>query len=93
MRTLTMLLISLLPLALVAFSLIYNDPAVQFLNSLNPAQRNKTQLLFEDPSKFNWHFLPGNMWPRAGIQLAELNDSQKGLFNNLLQRSLSESGY
>ena len=87
----TLLLIS--SLILLAFSFFNESPAVKFLNSLNQDQRDKTQLPFDDSSKTVWHFFPGSMFTRAGIQLTELNSSQKELLNNLLQSSLSEIGY
>ncbi len=87
----TLLLIS--TSILLAFSFLNEDPAVKFLNSLNQNQRVKTQLPFDDSSKTFWHFFPGSMIKRAGIQLTELNSNQKKLLNNLLQSSLSKTGY
>lgn len=67
--------------------------AVKFLHSLNQAQRDKTQFKFGDSSKTRWHYLPGASWDREGIQLHELNETQKGLLFSLLQDFLSKSGY
>ncbi len=84
-------------LAIVSFisacGLITDKPAIEFLNSLNQAQRDKTQLAFNDMSRMRWHYIPGSMFPRAGIQLNELNANQKGLLDELLQSFLSETGY
>ena len=44
-------------------------PTVDFLKSLTQAQRNKTQMLFNDESRILWHYLPNSMFPREGIQL------------------------
>lgn len=48
---------------------------------------------FDDMSKMDWHYLPGEMWPRAGLKLDELNDIQKIAFSQMLQSFLSKSGY
>lgn len=76
-----------------AFQKTDPDLASQFLASLNEEQRAKAQLPFDDLSREDWHFLPGAMWPRAGVQLHELDDNQKSLIFKLLQASLSEAGY
>jgi hypothetical protein len=78
---------------LYAFQLSNEDPAANFLNSLNEEQIEKTQFPFDNLSRNTWHFLPGTMWPRAGIQLHELNPNQKELFFELLRVYLSKSGY
>lgn len=76
------------------FSFIAHDPpAVQFLKSLDQTQRDKAQLSFDHMSKTFWHFIPGSSIPIAGIQLREINSSQKELVNKLLQSFLSETGY
>lgn len=50
------------------------------------------QLPFEDVSRNTWHFLPGEMWSRAGISLHELNAPQKKLLFKLLEENLSKTG-
>jgi len=75
------------------FNVSKSNPAIDFLNSLSQEQREKTQLPFDDITRKEWHFLPGAMWPRAGIQLFELNENQKVLLFNLLKSDLSETGY
>jgi hypothetical protein len=77
----------------MAFSFLADDPAVKFLNSLNQTQRDKAQLPLDDMSRTDWHFIPGSMFPRAGIQLNEINSTQKELLNDLLQSFLSQTGY
>jgi hypothetical protein len=68
-------------------------PTVDFLKSLTQAQRNKTQMLFNDQSRILWHYLPSSMFPRAGIQLNELDSNQKAKLDELLKTFLSETGY
>jgi hypothetical protein len=77
----------------LSFHLSREDSAVKFLNSLNENQRVKAQLPFDHTSKTFWHFFPGSMVPRAGIQLVDLNVNQKQLLNSLLRSFLSETGY
>ncbi len=89
----TALIISFIAIFMFAFQLINNDPADAFLKSLDDAQKEKTQMSFDHISRNVWHFLPGKMWPRAGIQLNELNKAQKALFFDLLKYHLSEVGY
>lgn len=69
------------------------DPAIRFLESLDDEQRNRLVMPFDDMSKNAWHYLPGRMWPRAGLILDELNDNQKMEFSQMLQSFLSNSGY
>lgn len=80
-------------LFLLAFRPFGETPAVKFLNALNKEQRAKAQFSFDDASKTFWHYFPASMTPRAGIQLIELNTTQKQLFTVLLQSFLSETGY
>jgi len=88
--TLILLIVSV---TLLAFSLIKDDPAVDFLEALDQDQLKKTVHQFDDESKTYWHFFPGSMVPRTGLSLAELNTQQRSLLNTLLQSSLSKSGY
>jgi hypothetical protein len=87
--------ISLLAVAsiVMAFGLLTDKPAVEFLKSLTQAQRNKTQMPFDDDSRMLWHYIPSSMFPRAGIQLNELDSNQKSKLDELLKTFLSETGY
>ena len=89
-KILTLLLLSVL---FFAFHNKESEPARKFLDSLSPEQLNKAQLVFDDKAKHNWHYLPATMYARAGILLNELYPEQKQLLFNLLQTSLSETGY
>lgn len=91
----TIVIISLLAVAsiIMAFGLMTEKPAVEFLKSLTEAQRNKTQMPFNDESKLLWHYIPSSMFPRAGIQLNELDSNQKSKLDELLKAFLLETGY
>lgn len=93
MKKFTILLIFVSSITFLAFNFFETNPATNFLNALSKEQREKTQLQFENMSRTTWHFLPGAMWPRSGIQLADLNENQKELLFKLLREHLSESGY
>jgi hypothetical protein len=77
----------------LAFNSPYVATAVKFLNALDQDQRVRAQLPFDDLSKTQWHYLPGSMWPREGIKIADLSEDQKTLLHELLQTSLSKTGY
>lgn len=91
----TFVIIRLLVVAsiIMAFGLMSEKPAVDFLKSLTQAQRDKTQMPFNDESKVLWHYIPSSMFPRAGIQLNELDSNQKSKLDELLKTFLSETGY
>lgn len=76
-----------------AFTYTSRSPIKGFLKSLDEKQLEKVQKTFEDPSRQAWHFLPGQMWPRTGIKLNELNKTQKELVFELLRAHVSESGF
>ncbi|GAA5221338.1 DUF3500 domain-containing protein [Membranihabitans marinus] len=83
-------------LVLLSFLTFQNwkvDPAVDFLNSLTEAQRNKTQLEMSDEGRMKWHFLPTRNYKRDGLPLYEMSDDQKESLLTLLKNYLSEAGY
>ncbi len=87
--------ILILACALLACALIPADrgPAVDFINSLNPDQRERVVLAFDDTTKTRWHYLPNGMFPRPGMELGELSESQQERVFTLLRAYLSEAGY
>lgn len=89
----TISVILILAVVLSAFRADKTDMASKFLNSLNKEQRSKVQMGFMSDSKYIWHYLPAATFSRPGISLAELNKNQKELLFQLLQTSLSETGY
>ena len=93
MKKVAVHLILICSLTFLAFKFFDYNPATTFLNSLTKEQKEKTQLPFNDVSRTTWHFFPGTMYQRAGIQLGELNTKQKELLFKLLRAHLSETGY
>ena len=86
-------IILMLLLVISAFNYIKKSPVKSFLKSLDKEQLEKVQKPFDDLSRQVWHFLPGQMWPRAGIKLNELDRTQKELAFELLRGHVSESGF
>lgn len=93
MKKILFIIVPLVTFGFLATQHFSPDVATHFLRSLNDEQRKKVQLPFNDSSKNNWHYFPATMWPREGLQLQELNPSQKELFFKFLGNYLSESGY
>lgn len=93
MKKKSVLFILICSLTFLAFKLFNTNPATTFLNSLTEEQRDRAQMHFTDSSRTTWHFFPGTMYKRAGIQLGELNKEQKELLFKLLRNYLSETGY
>src|SRR5277367_5955836 len=58
--------------------------------SLTPDQKLKIGFDFNDPLRFDWHFIPR---PRKGLPLKEMSGEQKALAHALLASGLSQSGY
>lgn len=93
MKTPIKLLLLFLIISSAAFTIIDNNPALRFIRSLDPDQKSKIMLPFDDDSKSNWHFIPSSTWERPGLQLGNLRADQKELFFQLLHSALSEKGY
>jgi hypothetical protein len=68
-------------------------PVRAFLESLDQEQRSQAVYPLAEAHREQWHYLPATMWSRAGISLGELNQAQKGLLFQALEKSLSETGY
>src|SRR5258706_12849669 len=64
--------------------------ATKFVQTLSSSQKAKAQFSFDEPERYNWHYIPKD---RKGISLGELNDSQKEAAFNLLHTALSDTGY
>ncbi len=89
----TLAMIAVLLIVATAFNHIKKSPVEDFLKSLDTEQVKKVQLPFDDLSRDIWHFLPGSMWPRAGIMLKELNQKQKEHAFTMLKQHLSDAGF
>jgi hypothetical protein len=64
-----------------------------FLAELSEGQLSRAQLPFDTPERIRWHFVPPEVFPRAGIVLKDLSEQQLTAAHALLKASLSASGY
>ena len=64
-----------------------------FLETLTPALRRKTEFPFEDGERQRWHYIPREMFDRKGVYLQEMNQKQRDAAFSLLATGLSRIGY
>ena len=67
--------------------------ATKFLASLTPEQRAQATFPFEGDERMHWHFIPTEQFPRKGLTIKEMNESQRKLAHELLKAGLSQRGY
>ena len=67
--------------------------ATKFLQGLTPEQRQQAALAFEGDERLRWHFIPTETFPRKGLLIRNMNESQRKLAHELLKAGLSQSGY
>ena len=48
-----------------------------FLETLTPELRRKTEFAFEDGERQRWHYIPREMFDRKGVYLQEMNQKQR----------------
>lgn len=65
--------------------------AENFLASLNPDERAKATMKFDDPDRLDWHNIPKPA--RKGLKVGDMSVEQRKLCHELLKVSLSEVGY
>ena len=67
--------------------------ATQFLDSLSADQKAKAAMPFDSDDRLRWHFIPNEMFPRKGLMIKDMNESQRRLAHDLLRTGLSARGY
>jgi hypothetical protein len=67
--------------------------ATKFVASLSPEQRQQAAFAFESDERLHWHFIPTETFPRKGLTVKEMNESQRKLAHDLLKAGLSQRGY
>lgn len=67
--------------------------ATQFLDGLSADQRARAALPFDGDERLRWHFIPNEMFPRKGLMIKEMNETQRRLAHDLLRTGLSARGY
>jgi hypothetical protein len=66
------------------------EAATTFLATLSPEQKKQATYPFEDPERFNWHFVPRE---RKGLPLKQMTPEQRKTAMELLKTGLSVQGY
>ena len=69
------------------------EAATRFLGALTPEQRRHAALAFTSPERERWGFDPTEMFPRQGLPMSEMSESQRNIAHALLRSGLSERGY
>ena len=67
--------------------------ATQFLNGLTPDQRQQASFAFDSDERLHWHFIPVETFPRKGLLVQSMNETQRKLAHDLLKAGLSQRGY
>ena len=67
--------------------------ATRFLESLTPEQRQRATFAFDGAERTHWNFIPTEIFPRNGLTLGQMNQSQRRLAHDLLKAGLSQRGY
>ena len=67
--------------------------ATRLLDSLTPAQKATALFPFSGDERLRWHFIPNEMFPRKGLMIKDMNESQRRLAHDLLRTGLSAHGY
>jgi len=67
--------------------------ATKFLESLTPEQRQHATFAFDGDERTHWNFIPTEIFPRNGLTIKQMNESQRRLAHELLKAGLSQRGY
>ena len=69
------------------------EAASRFLAALSEDQRERAAFAFDSDERLRWHFIPTEMFARAGVTLKELSADQRERAHDLLKAALSQRGY
>jgi hypothetical protein len=67
------------------------ESAGKFIATLNDEQRKQTVYPYDTPKRVEWHFIPKD--ERKGLQVKEMDETQRKALHGLLKTALSEAGY
>src|SRR5207245_6478112 len=67
--------------------------ATRFLNGLTADRRQQASFAFDSDERLHWHFIPTETFPRKGLLVQSMNESQRKLAHDLLKAGLSQRGY
>jgi Protein of unknown function (DUF3500) len=67
--------------------------ATLFVDNLSPDQKAKAMFPFDGEERMRWHFIPNEMFPRKGLMIKDMNETERRLAHDLLRSGLSARGY
>src|SRR6476469_3023909 len=67
--------------------------ANKFLASLTPEQRQQATFAIDSEELTRWHYVPATQFPRNGLAIRAMNETQRGLAHDLMKTGLSQRGY
>jgi hypothetical protein len=67
--------------------------ATKFLKSLTREQRQQATFAFDSTERTHWNFIPTELFPRTGLTLKQMNETQRRRAHDLLKAGLSQRGY
>jgi hypothetical protein len=67
--------------------------ASAFVNALSPEQRQQAVFPFTGDERLHWNFIPTEAFPRKGLTVKEMSDTQRQRAHDLLKAGLSQRGY
>src|SRR5439155_15456258 len=67
--------------------------ATAFLNGLSPEQRQKATFPFSSGERLHWNYIPSEAFPRNGLLIKDMNETQRKRAHDLLKSALSQRGY
>jgi hypothetical protein len=70
-----------------------SSAAEKWLASLTPDEKQRAVFSFDSEERLHWHFVPNEQFPRKGVQIKEMSDSQRTLAWDLLKTGVSARGY
>jgi len=65
--------------------------AQAYLKTLSEEQRQTSLLPYDTPKRVDWHFIPKKY--RKGLQIKDMNETQRAAAHGLLRSALSKVGY
>jgi hypothetical protein len=69
------------------------NAASTFLASLSPEQRQQATFAVDSEELTRWHYVPAQQFPRNGLPIRAMNETQRGLAHELMKTGLSQRGY
>ncbi len=69
------------------------NAATKFLAGLSAEQRQQASFALDSEELTRWHYVPATQFPRNGLPIRAMNESQRALAQDLLRTGLSQRGY